>query len=48
MADPPGEANLPTDVRTGRFLESGEPWVPMIAPTLSSLRDSSGRTAVRR
>jgi hypothetical protein len=34
----PVEANLPTDVRTGRFLEAGEPWAPMVAATLTSLR----------
>jgi hypothetical protein len=34
----PVEANLPTDVRTGRFLEAGKPWAPMVAATLASLR----------
>jgi hypothetical protein len=34
----PVEANLPTDVRTGVYLEMGEPWSPRPRVTVESLR----------
>jgi len=33
----PCEANLPMDPPTGRYLESGEPWVPLAHMTFGTL-----------
>lgn len=39
----PIEANLPIDVRSGRLLERGVPWLPLLSVTTADLLARAGR-----